>query len=176
MSKSLISVLVFSILASAAVAQPAPADNKPDATLGSTPNSVVWGYFAADIPPALRIKSGQTVRIDTVSHGGINTADAPVTFFGKTTRVVQAVQMERLRMMDAVEIVRRAHGLAHALGLPRLHIGAEILAEQLQPADHAVAPLDARNLEKAVTEADAGNPGLQDGGANIVDTILRQLP
>src|SRR5258707_14104282 len=77
----LVSAVLF--LASAAVAQPAPPDNKPDATLRSTPETVVWGYFAADIPPALRIKSGQTVRIDTVSHGGVNTGVDPVTFFGR---------------------------------------------------------------------------------------------
>src|SRR5262249_61293074 len=68
------------------VAQPAPSappDNKPDATLRSTPDTVVWGYFAADIPPALRIKSGQTVRVDTVSHGGVNTGVDPVTFFAR---------------------------------------------------------------------------------------------
>jgi hypothetical protein len=38
-------------VAGSASAQLAPADNKPDATLRSTPETVVWGYFAADIPP-----------------------------------------------------------------------------------------------------------------------------
>ena len=47
------------------------------------PETVVWGYFAADITPALRIKSGQTVKIDTVSHGGVNTGVDPVTCFGR---------------------------------------------------------------------------------------------
>src|SRR6184192_1841033 len=74
-SKLITATLSAALLAltCAASAQPAPPDNKPDATLRSTPETVVWGYFAADIPPALRIKSGQTVRIDTVSHGGVNT-------------------------------------------------------------------------------------------------------
>jgi hypothetical protein len=31
----------------------------------------------------LRIRTGQTVRIDTVSHSGMNAADDPVTFFGR---------------------------------------------------------------------------------------------
>ena len=69
MIKSSMCLAVLLALAGAAAAQPVPPDNKPDATLRSTPETVVWGYFAADIPPALRIKSGQTVRIDTVSHG-----------------------------------------------------------------------------------------------------------
>src|SRR5438067_7039071 len=63
---------VFVASGSWATAHPPPADNKPDATLRSTPDTVIWGYIAADLPPALRIKSGQTVRIDTVSHGGLN--------------------------------------------------------------------------------------------------------
>src|SRR5215468_10310520 len=65
------------------VAQPIPPGTTPDATLRSTPETVVWGYFAADIAPALRIKSGQTVRVDTVSHGGVNLPEDPVTFFGR---------------------------------------------------------------------------------------------
>ena len=73
---------VFALVSSAA-AQPAPAGNKPDATLGSTPDTVVWGYISARAPPVLRIKSGTTVRIDTMSHQGLVTRDDPVTFFGR---------------------------------------------------------------------------------------------
>jgi acetamidase/formamidase len=118
MSRSLLpSVLVVTlVLASAAGAQPAPPDNKPDAMLGSTPDTVVWGYFAADIPPALRIKSGQTVRIDTVSHGGINTADDPATFFGKAGIPPDQV------LKDAIDIYQKANrprgGSAHVLTGP----------------------------------------------------------
>src|SRR4051812_32839670 len=60
-------------LAAPGFTQPVPPNNTPDATLRSTPENVVWGYFAADVAPALTIKSGQTVRIDTVSHSGVNT-------------------------------------------------------------------------------------------------------
>src|SRR5262249_27724240 len=70
----------FAIVISAA-AQPAPARNNPDATLGSTPDTVVWGYLSARAPPVLRIKSGATVRVDTMSHQGLLTKDDPVTFF-----------------------------------------------------------------------------------------------
>ena len=57
--------------------------NTPDAILRSTPETVSWGWIAADRAPVLRVKSGQTVRIDTVTHQGINTKDDPVTFFGR---------------------------------------------------------------------------------------------
>jgi acetamidase/formamidase len=69
-------------LVSSAAGQSAPAAIKPDVTLGSRPDSVVWGYLSARVAPALRIKSGATVRIDTMSHQGLLTKDDPVTFFG----------------------------------------------------------------------------------------------
>ena len=53
----------------------------PDAALRCTPDTVVWGYIRADRSPVLRIDSGQTVRINTVSHQGLNTRDDPVAYF-----------------------------------------------------------------------------------------------
>ena len=76
-------VLGALVFAGTAAAQPAPAGNKPDATLGSTPDTVVWGYISARAPAVLRIKSGTSVRIDTMSHQGLLTKDDPVTFFGR---------------------------------------------------------------------------------------------
>src|SRR3954471_6572151 len=85
MPHSLALCLALSLLAATpAAAQPAPAGNKPDVTLGTTPDTVVWGYIPArGVPPALRIKSGTTVRIDTMSHQGLVTRDDPVTYFGR---------------------------------------------------------------------------------------------
>ena len=54
----------------------------PDATLSSTPDTVLWGYLATNLPPALTIKSGQIVRIDALSHQGLTTSQDPVKFFG----------------------------------------------------------------------------------------------
>lgn len=56
------------------------AQAKPDHHLRSIPENMVWGYFAADTPPKLTIKSGETVKIDTVSLGGL-TDDKPEQFF-----------------------------------------------------------------------------------------------
>src|SRR3954465_5497299 len=94
-------------LAGAAAAPPAPADNEPDATLRSTPETVVWGYFAADVPPALRIQSGQTVRVDTVSHGGFNTGVDPVTFFSRHDVAAAEVLKDAI---DIYEKVSRPRG------------------------------------------------------------------
>ncbi len=54
----------------------------PDATLSSKPETVLWGYLAANLPAALTIKSGQIVRIDTLSHQGLTTSQDPVKYFG----------------------------------------------------------------------------------------------
>src|SRR5215469_3885752 len=37
--------------------------------LKASPKTVVWGYYSAEAPPALRIQSGDRVRIETVSTG-----------------------------------------------------------------------------------------------------------
>jgi acetamidase/formamidase len=56
------------------------AEAKADAYLPSNPQTVRRGYIASDSAPVLHIKSGQSVRIDTISHGGL--VQDPVAFFG----------------------------------------------------------------------------------------------
>ena len=53
-----------------------------DATLCSTPETVLWGYIAANLPAALMIKSGQIVEIEALSHQGLTTNKDPEQFFG----------------------------------------------------------------------------------------------
>ena len=52
-----------------------------DAILRSTPDTVLWGYLAANLPPAITIKSGQIVEIEALSHQGLTTQQDPATFF-----------------------------------------------------------------------------------------------
>ncbi|HEX2228123.1 MAG TPA: acetamidase/formamidase family protein [Candidatus Binatia bacterium] len=54
---------------------------EPDAKLRSTPDTVLWGYIAANLPPALTIKSGQVVEIEALSHQGLTTNKDPEKFF-----------------------------------------------------------------------------------------------
>ncbi len=75
MLKRMTALLAFALAQTAGAA-----DGAPDFVLPSTPQTVVRGYIAIDTPPVLRIRSGQSVKIDTVSHGGL-TQD-PVKFFG----------------------------------------------------------------------------------------------
>ena len=58
------------------------ARRRPDALLHATLETVVWGAIPADKPAVLRIRSGETVRIDTVSQQPLNHAD-PAVFFAE---------------------------------------------------------------------------------------------
>src|SRR5712692_8368283 len=103
-------------LAATAAAQTVPPKATPDATLRSTPETVIWGYLTADLPPALTVKSGQTVKIDTVSHQGLLGKDDPVTFFGAA-----GIPKDQV-LQDAVDIyktVPRTRGMSvHVLTGP----------------------------------------------------------
>ena len=56
------------------------AASTPDYALRSTPRNVSWGWIAADRPAVLRVRSGQTVRIDTVSNQGMNGGRDPAPY------------------------------------------------------------------------------------------------
>ena len=71
-----------------------------DAHLRSTPGNVTWGLIPANAPPVLRIASGQTVRIDTVSQQGITAGIDPVEFFG-------AVGIDPGQVLDDVKQIYR---------------------------------------------------------------------
>src|SRR5918999_1047909 len=58
-------------------------DSAPDATLRSTPETVLWGYIAANLPPALTIHPGATVEIEALSHQGLTTQHDPEKFFAE---------------------------------------------------------------------------------------------
>jgi acetamidase/formamidase len=53
-----------------------------DHYLPSRPENVTWGWFPVDARPVLTVQSGQTVRIDTISHQGSTQDENPVAFLG----------------------------------------------------------------------------------------------
>jgi acetamidase/formamidase len=130
MLRSLLAVLVCAlagVAAGPAAAQTTvPLKATPDHTVRSTPDTVVWGYFAADIPPVLRIKSGQTVRIDTISHHGVNVPEGPVEFFGKAGIKREDVLQDQIDIHAKVKAPRGAS--AHVLTGP-------IYIDEAEPGD-----------------------------------------
>lgn len=106
-------------------------------TLRSTPETVSWGWIAADRPPVLRVKSGHTVRIDTVTHQGLNTDKDPVAFFGAAGIAAGKV------LADASDIyrqVKRGEGAG-----PHILTGP-VYVEGAQPGDM----LEVRVLDVAI--------------------------
>ena len=68
------------------ILQPGTGPVPGDHYLGSDPAEVLWGYVPnVHSSPALRVRSGDTVTIDTVSHEGIleDQGRDPVTYFGQ---------------------------------------------------------------------------------------------
>ena len=55
----------------------------PRHVVRSTPENVVWGWFPIDRAPVLTVRSGETVRIDTLSHAGATQAADPERYLGQ---------------------------------------------------------------------------------------------
>lgn len=85
------------------ILQPGVGDVIGDAYVQSTPDSVLWGYLpTVNAAPVARIKSGQTVTMDLVSHEGIleDQGKDPLAFFGG-----KGVPEDQV-LQDAIDIAR----------------------------------------------------------------------
>jgi acetamidase/formamidase len=94
----------------------------PDAYVRSTPETVVRGHLPAGRKPVLTVKSGQVVRIDTISHQGV-TGEDPVTFFGKAGIAPNEVLPDAIDVFHKVQIPKG--GSTHVLTGPIYVEGAE---------------------------------------------------
>ncbi len=74
----IVALLLFVVSASAGAQHIAIDHHVP-----SRPENIAWGAFPKDKAPVVRVKSGQTVRIDTLSHAGSTQDENPVTYLGK---------------------------------------------------------------------------------------------
>jgi hypothetical protein len=86
--------------------------------LRSTLENLSRGFIPAGLPPALRIKSGQIVQIETFSHHGF--VDDPVTFFkgyGVSPENDSAGSDRSIQKTAPAE--RRRHARAHGTDLHR---------------------------------------------------------
>ncbi len=149
-------------LVSSAAAQSAPPAIKPDVTLGSTPDTVIWGYFPARATPALRIKSGTTVRIDTMSHQGLLTKDDPVTFFG-----AGGIRPDEV-LQDAKDIYAK---VPHPNGLGAHVLTGPIYVEGAEPGD--MLEVRVRDLELRVPYG-VNNTGPRTGV--LPDLVAKSTP
>ncbi len=98
----------------------------PDAALRCTPDTVSWGWISAQRAPVLRVRQEQTVRVDTVSHQGLNTRLDPDAFFGQAGIAPAAV------LQDARDIYR---GVARSEGAGPHIVTGPIYIEGAEPGD-----------------------------------------
>jgi acetamidase/formamidase len=96
---------------------------QPDATLRSTPDTVLWGYIAANLPSALTIRSGQIVEIEALSHQGLTTLQDPEKFFGAYGIPAAEVLPDAQRVF--AEVKRPKGASVHILTGPIYIEGAE---------------------------------------------------
>ena len=88
--------------------------------------------------------------------------------------IAAAVDLERLRIIHAVEIAPGFQLGAHAVDLPALHLGVEILGQHLQPADQRIADIDIGDFQRALAVGAERDQGRR--GADVVGALLRQRP
>ncbi|RZS84784.1 acetamidase/formamidase [Pigmentiphaga kullae] len=78
-------------------------DMTADHVLRCGPGTVVWGFLGPDVPPALRIRPGDTVRIDTVNAVGVPLPpDEALAFFGHHGLPLEGPVAEILEIMRTV--------------------------------------------------------------------------
>src|SRR4029453_12990721 len=74
--------LAMTIIA-VSVLQAQHAADHVDHYVPSRPENPAWAAFPKDKPPVVRVKSGQTVRIDTLSHAGATQDEHPAEYLAK---------------------------------------------------------------------------------------------
>ena len=95
---------------------------------------------------------------------------------GKTVDVFATVDLERARIIDAVEIACRPELIANAIDLPSLDLGLEILAQRLQAADQRFAGVDIGDLQRALGQCNSRHRLFGGGGANVIGALFRHRP
>lgn len=78
-----LSVPILAAALASAAAGSLHAQIDPDHVVRSTPENVVWGWYPIDRPPVLTVRSGETVRIDTLSHAGTTQDEDPERYLGR---------------------------------------------------------------------------------------------
>ncbi|GAA5236434.1 acetamidase [Verticiella sediminum] len=102
--------------------------------LPCTAHTTVWGYLSPDVAPALRIASGDTVEIDTISPMGVDPRD-PQAFF--QTHALPIVGAAR-EIVDILPVLEKGPG-PHVLTGP-IHVDGAEPGDVLEVRVLGVAP------------------------------------
>ena len=130
----------------------------------SLPASTTWR--ARTMPCGVCDALAHAGRIDRERGRVLEDARAVLLGVGREAeRIVERMDVERLREMQRLEILRAAQHLAHLIGRPGLHVGAEIDAQHGGMLDHRLLVVDAPHREAAVARLHAAASRL--GGARV---------
>jgi acetamidase/formamidase len=127
-----------------------------DQHVRSNPQTVVFGELPAGRQPVATIKSGQTVRIDTISHQGLISGTDPVSFFGAAGIPANEVLADAMAVYPGMGARPKEAG-AHVLTGPIFVEGAEpgdMLEVRIRAIDFRV-PYGVNNSGKGVGELPA---------------------
>jgi acetamidase/formamidase len=148
-------ILILAALHVTAAAQ-APATYK----LKATPKTVAWGYYAANTPPVLRIRSGDSVEIDTLitnsparlEAAGVPSADVEpalrdvfreVTDKGPGGHILTGpIYVEGAEPGDTLEVRIQSVRLAIPYAYNTFRPGAGFLPDEFPYARTKIVPLD----------------------------------
>ena len=115
------------------ILQPGQGDRSGDIYLGSLPDEVLWGYVPnVHTSPVVRLRSGQTITIDTVSHEGIleDQGRNPIDYFG--TKGVAAGDV----LQDAAAIAAEYDRTPRDFGKDGPHVvTGPVFVEGAEPGD-----------------------------------------
>jgi len=139
---------------------PAPAIYK----LKATPKTVAWGYYAANTPPALRIRSGDSVEVETLiinSPARLEAASVPpgdvepalrdiyreVTDKGPGGHILTGpIYVEGAEPGDTLEVRIRSIQLAISYSYNTFRPGAGFLPDEFPYARTKIVPLDRERM------------------------------
>ena len=122
---SLHSLTLCAVVAASAAAAAAQ-NRRVDHVVPSRPENVVWGWIPIDRPPVVTVQSGQTVRIDTLSHHGSTQPEPPDEFLARDgIRKDEILQDVRDFWASRAGRPREGRGGAHVLTGPIAVAGAE---------------------------------------------------
>lgn len=151
------SVQVAALLSASAFSLHA-APIKPDHFLGAKPANMIWGYFWAETPPVLTVKSTQTVEVDTTDLTGITDED-PEAFFKE-----HSLPLDLPAIQDLIAIKRQVK----PTGIRGHMMTGPIFVEGAQPGD----TLEVRVLDVKTRVPYAMNR-MRPGGGGIPDLVPR---
>ena len=96
-----------------------------DHFVGSRPETVSWGWYPLDKTPVLTIQSGETVRIDTLTHAGSTQDEEPVTYLSAMGVAREEILQDTLDFWASREGRAREGRSGHVITGPIYIEGAE---------------------------------------------------